>query len=116
MEGSERGIMAVLAIDFDNTMVVGDKPLPGIKDAINRLRELGHKIIVHSCNNTKWIERVLNNNDIRFDYIVTNDGGKPLADLYIDDKGYHFPYNGDWNEELPRVLLRLEGLDNRKWL
>lgn len=107
--------MAVLAVDFDNTMFEGDKPLPGVKEAINILREKGHKIVIHSCNNKSWIERCLNNNDIRFDHICDNANGKPLADLYVDDKGYYFPYNGDWSEELPKILTRIEGKDNRKW-
>lgn len=107
--------MAVVAIDFDNTMVNHDQPLPFVKEAINSLREAGHKVIIHSCNNKSWIERTLNNNDIRFDHICDNDQGKPLADLYIDDKGYHFPYNGDWKAELPSIFERLKGLDNRKW-
>lgn len=112
--------MAVLAIDFDNTMVVGDKPLPGVKEAINTLREQGHKVLIHSCNNPEWIGLVLTNNDIRYDAIYDGKGnknheGKPLADLYIDDKGYHFPHNGDWNLELPKILDRIKGLDNRKW-
>jgi hydroxymethylpyrimidine pyrophosphatase-like HAD family hydrolase len=107
--------MAVLAIDFDNTMVSGDQPLEGVKEAINILREQGHKIIIHSCNGTKWIKKVLDSNEIRYDFVCENDGGKPLADLYIDDKGYHFPFNGSWTEELPKIQERIKGKDNRKW-
>ncbi len=109
--------MAVVAIDFDNTLVNGKDALIGAREAINILRELGHKIIIHSCNEPEWIERVLNDNDIRFDLIWKGRAGvgKPLADLYVDDKGYHFPHNGNWSEELPAILVRLEGKDNRKW-
>lgn len=107
--------MAVIGVDFDNTLVFGDKALPGAKEAINILREKGHKIVIHSCNNASWIERVLNNNDIRFDWIYEyKDGsGKPLCDLYVDDKSYHF--KGNWHDEVTDIMLRLEGLDNRKW-
>ena len=108
--------MAVIAVDFDNVIVVGKEPLPGARDAINLLRELGHKVLVHSCNREAWIKEVLDNNDMRYDKVHGNESkGKPMADLYIDDKGYHFPYNGNWNEELPKVLARIEGVDNRKW-
>lgn len=110
--------MAVLGIDFDGTMVDGDyKPLPGLKDAINLLREKGHKIVINSCNNPKWIDKVLNNHDIRYDHICGIDGpsGKPNCDLFIDDKGYHFPYNGNWTDELPKIIERVKNLDNRKW-
>lgn len=108
--------MALIAIDFDHTLVEGDQPREGAREAINALREHGHKILIHSCNEVSWIKKVLNNNDIRFDGIFGEtklEGKKPLADLYIDDKGYH--YKGNWNAELPEILARLKGLDNRKW-
>ncbi len=104
--------MAVLAIDFDHTLVDGDKVRPYAREAINILREKGHKIIIHSCNDAKWIKKVLDNNDIRYDSIFES-GVKPIADLYVDDKGYH--YKGDWESEVNDITLRLEGLDNRKW-
>jgi hypothetical protein len=106
--------MAVIAIDWDNTLMSGEEWLPGAKDALKRLREEGHKIVIHSCNNEDWIQRNLNEAGIIVDVVWTK-FGKPLADLYVDDKGYHFPYNGNWIEEAPKVLDRLKGLDNRKW-
>jgi hydroxymethylpyrimidine pyrophosphatase-like HAD family hydrolase len=103
--------MAVIAIDFDNTLVNIDKPLDGAKDAINSLREMGHKIIIHSCNNPNWIERVLADNDIKYDY-VWNDKGKPICDLYIDDKSFRFV---SWDDQIGEIVSLLEGFDNRKW-
>jgi hydroxymethylpyrimidine pyrophosphatase-like HAD family hydrolase len=102
--------VAIVAIDFDMTLVNGDKALPHAKEAINILRERGHKVLIFSCNNVKWIKKVLNDNDIRYDWIYGDSiwtGGKPVADLYIDDRGYH--YRGDWKEELPAIIDRLEG-------
>lgn len=96
----------VVAIDFDSTIVHIDQPIYGAKDAINLLREKGYYILIHSCNHKQWIERILNDNDIRFDYICENDGGKPVADIYIDDKGYHF--KGDWPTEVNEIIARLE--------
>lgn len=107
-------LMAVIAIDWDNTLMSGKDWLRGAQDSIKRLRELDHKVVIWSCNNPNWIRKNLIEEGIVVDD-VWDDRGKPLADLYIDDKGYRFPYNGDWNYELPNVLLRLEGLDNRKW-
>jgi hypothetical protein len=80
---------------------------------MNILRENGHKILIHSCNGTEWIEKVLREHEIRYDHIWDNEKGKPLCDLYIDDKGYH--YKGDWQAELPDIVARIEGMDNRKW-
>lgn len=96
----------IAAIDFDHTLwnPATARILPGAKEAINLLRELGAKIVIHSCNNKDWIERCLNNNDIRFDWIWDQEG-KPVADIYIDDCGYHF--KGDWATTLTEVAQRL---------
>lgn len=84
----------VIAIDFDGTLVNGDQPLPGAKEAINNLREKGHKIVIFSCNNKKWIEKVMRDNDMRYDYIWDGAGSKPVCDVYIDDRAIAF--RGDW--------------------
>lgn len=100
--------MATIAIDLDHTLVEGKLAIPGAKDAINLFREYGHKIIIHTCNSVKWAEQVLNDNDIRFDYIWNEDSSnrykscKPIADIYIDDRGYRFL--GDWVHESLEVL------------
>lgn len=107
--------MAVVAIDWDNTLVDStQKWLPGAQTAIKRLREDGHKVIIHSCNRKAWIDKCLNESGIVVDGIW-DQAGKPVCDLYVDDKGYHFPYNGDWNEDLPIILSRVKDKDNRKW-
>jgi beta-phosphoglucomutase-like phosphatase (HAD superfamily) len=106
--------MAVIAVDFDHTLVEGEKPIEYAREAINILRENGHKIIIHSCNETSWIKKVLDNADMRYDHIWTKaDGNKPLADIYIDDKGFRF--TGNWRENVEQVLLLIDGFDNRKW-
>lgn len=100
----------IVAIDFDGTLVQHDKALEGAKDAVNLLREKGHKIVIYSCNNRDWIKRVLDNNSIRYDWIYGKlefmKEGKPVADLYIDDRGYRF--NGNWAEEIKDILVLLE--------
>lgn len=86
----------LIGIDFDGTLVNGDKPIPGAREAINRLREQGHKIMIYSCNNKEWIERVMLQNDMRYDYIY--DGTKPVCHCYLDDRNVAF--NGDWDKAL----------------
>jgi len=85
------------------------KPIPGAVSALQKLKREGHTIIIHSsrhmdtCNNnigkivaiqapiiTEWCKR----NQIYYDELVL---GKPLADLYIDDKAMRF---WDWNRIL----------------
>jgi hypothetical protein len=100
--------MALIGIDFDHTLVEGSKAIPGAREALNALREAGHKVLIHSCNGTDWIERVMANNDMRFDG-VWEDKGKPICDLYVDDRGYHF--KGDWTLALPEIIARVEGKD-----
>jgi hydroxymethylpyrimidine pyrophosphatase-like HAD family hydrolase len=90
----------VIGIDFDGTLVQGKTALPGAREAINILREQGHKILIFSCNRTEWIKKVLNDNDIRYDYIW--DGDKPVCDLYIDDRNIEF--KGDWKETVEQAL------------
>lgn len=111
--------MAVIAIDWDNTLVDSNqKLLPGVKNALEFLRERGHKIVVHSCNRPEWIKRCLDEWCIPVDYINGIDGpsGKPNCDLFIDDKGFHFPHNGSWDHFLiDAILSRIEDKDNRKW-
>lgn len=101
------GHLMVVAIDFDHTIwnSARNEPMQGVREAINLLREKGIKVVIHSCNRASWIERCLNDQDIRYDWIW-DDKGKPVADLYIDDCGFHF--TGIWKEALPQILSRLQ--------
>lgn len=92
----------VIAVDFDGTLVNGEEPLPGAKEAMQALRDADHVIIIHSCNNEDWIRRVLNNADIPYDYIWTKPG-KPIAHAYVDDRSVEF--NNNWEE----IVKRLNG-------
>lgn len=101
--------MALIAVDLDGTLVNGSAAITGAREAMNILREHGHKIMIFSCNSVDWVKKVLANNDIRYDSIYGDtykDGKKPICDLYIDDRGYHF--KGDWIGELHKILKRVE--------
>lgn len=107
-------LMSIIAVDFDHVLVDGDVPKHGAKDAMNLLREHGHKVLIHSCNSTKWVKKVLDANDIRYDGIhdvqYSNGSTKPVAALYVDDRGYHF--KGDWPREVHLILKRLEPVED----
>jgi hypothetical protein len=91
----------VIAVDFDHTLVNYDVPLPGAKEAMSRLHELGYKILIYSCNNEEWIRKVLNTHDIYYDWIY--DGpGKPACYAYIDDRGIGF--DGNWATAVQEVI------------
>jgi len=111
-----------LAIDFDGTLC--DFAFPGIgkvkqgaKEAIDKFRELGYKIIIYSCRTCHWHydifggspdqpvmerDRVkemiswLAENGIEYDEVDDGSRGKPSANAYIDDKGIRFQDN--WKE------------------
>lgn len=98
-----------IGIDFDHTIVDIDKPLPGAKAALQQLKDMGHKILIHSCNGTDWIRKVLTDNEIPFDGIWGEspaDKQKPVCHAYIDDRAIAF--NGNWNDAL-RDLQEMDG-------
>lgn len=98
----------IVAMDFDGTIRDWDtsKPLPGVRKLINLLREKGVKIIIHSCNTPDFIEKWMNNQDIRYDEIWNPKvGRKPIAALYVDDRGFHA--TGDYELDTPKILERL---------
>jgi hypothetical protein len=108
-----------IAIDFDGVINaysgfkgkgVFENPVQGAKDFINRLRSEGWSIIIHTTRSEeKDIENYLNLNGIEFDYINFNPDSikydcstkKPLADVYLDDRGIRF--NGDWVEAYEKI-------------
>lgn len=93
------------------------RPLPGARETMQRLRDDGHTLIIHTARHMKtcggnvglvlarqgqvtleWLAR----HDIPYDEIVF---GKPYAHVYVDDNGFRFT---DWEtlgkagEGLPR--------------
>ncbi len=109
-----------ICIDFDHTIrdlhVEGegteespyfkvDRPFPGARDAISKLREKGYLVVIHSCNDPDFIEQWMNNYDIRHDGIWTV---KPVGTIYIDDRALRF--EGDWHKTLNTAL----GLINKE--
>jgi hypothetical protein len=89
-----------LAIDFDGVIhddkhpVEGRRmgpPIAGAKEALERYKSIGHKIIVHSVwgdeNGAKHIADWLAYYKIPF-HLITNT--KPTADFYIDDRAIKF--------------------------
>jgi len=89
------------------------KPKPGAIEALKKLKTDGHIIIIHSSRNMEaetnnvakiiavqapifkeWFDKY----EIEFDELLL---GKPLADLYIDDKA--LKYNNDWTEIINKI-------------
>jgi len=104
-----------LCIDFDDTICNRENsPIAGAKEILSKFKEDGYRILIGSSRmDTKlWGDQVhfrvkeirdwLEKHDIPYDDIVSY---KPPADLYIDDKGYHF--GGNWNttyEDVKKIV------------
>ena len=112
------GRQPVLVVDFDGTIAawardgypaIGE-PLEGAAYFLRMLQTEGWKIIVYSCRHGPELEakmaRWLEEHEIPFDEINTNSdypwaAGKPVGDIYLDDRGMRF--GGDWQEAYRQV-------------
>lgn len=108
-----------IAVDFDGTLCdwcypeVG-KIKPGAKEALQRFRELGYRIIIWSCRTCDYFPEIfapngllppeqrrvfqemkawLDDHQIPYDEIDLGRMGKPMCDYYIDDKAVRFENN-----------------------
>lgn len=111
-----------IAIDFDGVLhayskgwsdgSIYDGPVPGSAEAMKRLKEQGHTLYIFSTRTNpvfkkkddaqdqkKMMEEWLQQHDIPFDKVWTF--GKPMADLFIDDRAIGF--RGNWNSTLEEV-------------
>jgi len=113
-----------ICIDFDNTIAEIDEtwnPIgikPGVKQAINTLKE-NFIIAIFSSRNwpgiyekygdtnefrmTQMVD-FLNENGIYHDKIITSDEGKYEAEYYIDDRAIEFKDN--WGEITTRIMSK----------
>lgn len=102
----------VIGIDFDYTLwdTLNNRPMPGAHEALDRIHESGHAVLIHSCNNPKWIRKVCEEHNLRVEYVWGEAGmeaGKPVCAIYVDDRAHYF--RGNWAEEVEEVLARVEG-------
>lgn len=110
-----------IAVDFDGVIhgysegfkdgTIYDEPVPGAADALRKLKDEGHKIYIFTTRTNRLfhkkdygdqeraIEEYMNKHDIPFDKIWSF--GKPMADIFIDDRAVGF--RGNWNETLDEV-------------
>jgi len=110
----------ILAIDFDRTIHDNDAipegrkmgpPKAGAVEALTKLKELGHTIIIHTCRANdgsaaivvvdKWMKYF----NIPYDYVwpySDHNQVKPVADAYIDDKGIRFH---NWNQVMSELNI-----------
>ncbi len=103
-----------IAFDFDGTIAhykgwMGEnkfgKIMEGCKEALDKIKEMGYKIIIHTCRkNTLQLKQYLQDNNLPFDAINSNVWNKVdrditsklFADIYVDDRNVTF--DGNWDE------------------
>jgi hypothetical protein len=91
------GVICTEERTFDRPLA---KPMPGAREALQRLRDAGHTIIIYTGRGwpefrvaKQWLE----------DHGMVHDGlhmGKPIADIWIDDRAIRF---SDWDAVLKQV-------------
>lgn len=92
------GVIAVIREDLDYQLC---DPIPGAREALQKLREDGYFLILHTArhiNKLRATQQWLNEHGIPFDHLVM---GKPTARYYIDDRALRF--EGDWSAMLDRI-------------
>ncbi|MFT5036617.1 MAG: hydroxymethylpyrimidine pyrophosphatase-like HAD family hydrolase [Candidatus Azotimanducaceae bacterium] len=107
----------VFAFDFDGVISQYDgfisaehtgEPILAVVDAIRKLKENGHEILIHSSRGDELLRDYCSKNDIPFDYINKNPNlegenpGKPIASVYVDDRAVR--YLGQTSEQLVEEL------------
>jgi hydroxymethylpyrimidine pyrophosphatase-like HAD family hydrolase len=108
----------IACIDFDGTITnfsypeMGE-PQKGVKEALQRLKDLGYTIHILSCRTSidvnkhpidrtmavRDMEDYLKKHEIPFDQVLNKD--KPIAHYYIDDRAIGF--RNDWEEVIKEI-------------
>lgn len=113
----------VICIDFDGVIVpykpfcgvgIFPDPLPGISEATKKLSLHGHLLIIFTVRNEiEFLKKFLKKHNVHFDFINHNplqhpetNLHKPLADVYIDDRGLTF--QGKWDETFIEQILNFK--------
>lgn len=101
-----------ICIDFDGVLATYDgwkgrgeigEPISGASEATQTLKKEGYTIIIFTTRNGEDIKKWLDKNKISYDYINENpdqpkntNEGKPIADIYLDDRAVCFRGNWEW--------------------
>lgn len=112
----------VAAIDFDGVIhfygngwqggQIYDKVVPGAKEGIQSLKDAGFRIMIYTTRTNPMYRKkgeleqypqlieYLDKNGIVYDQVYVG-SGKPMADVYVDDRA--IPFSGNWTETAEAV-------------
>lgn len=90
--------------------------MPGAQDAIEEFHNQGLRVIVHSCNNPAFIREMCEEHRLYVDAIwgelPEQEGHKPVAACYLDDRGLRF--EGDWAKATRKAIELVENRPIRR--
>jgi 2-hydroxy-3-keto-5-methylthiopentenyl-1-phosphate phosphatase len=110
-----------VVVDFDGTICEDNKfpgfgkPMPGVKEALDRLKEAGLDIVILSCrfdpNSPKMMEEQkrkmaewLDEHEIPYTRIDEGTEGKVQGLCYVDNKALHYEGGNDWERICKEIL------------
>jgi glutaredoxin len=102
-----------ICIDMDGVIakkIEGSKigpPLEGSQDFLLDLIDLGWKVVIFTCRPKKMVEAYMEQYGLDYSEINENssmklDSPKPIADIYLDDRGLTF--EGNYKDTLEKIL------------
>lgn len=106
-----------IVIDLDGTILEEKDqqersraaPIPGAVQAVNTLYEMGHTIIIYTARTYRELELTLNQLKrfgVKYHHLVL---GKPVADIFVDDRAISFTdWASIWDELLNTVQQKME--------
>lgn len=119
-----------ICVDFDGVIaqydgfkgndIFGD-PIDGVQSAMEVLKKKGFTIIIFTTRTaSSKLKKYLNDNHITYDYINENpdqpkgsNSGKPIADIYLDDRAICFKGNLEIRTRIHRFLHSMELTEDR---
>lgn len=101
------GVIADYSAGWQGEGIIG-APLPGAKKFLERLREAGWEIIIHTTRGTDEVAEYCKEHGLVYDQINDNanlrgrNPGKPIASVYLDDRAVKF--NGDYDQAFKEII------------